>query len=319
MNYIDVFNGDADGICALIQLRLFHPAQSELVTGVKRDIELLQRVKVTGSSKLTVLDISMAKNSAALNDLLTLDIKVLYIDHHYAGKIPQHKNLNAIIDPAANTCTSLIMNDHLEGAHKLWALVGAFGDNMDERAILLGKHLDLSDKDLGLLCDLGRYINYNSYGVDLEDLYFSPDILYTSLLAYQNPLTMIEDCPDIFNRLQDGYRADMAQIKNFKPSNLKTNSAVYILPTEKWASRVSGVWGNHVANEFPNRAHAIISRMKNGDYRVSVRAPLNRREGADTLCSAFATGGGRAAAAGINALPVTMLDDFIHKFQAHYA
>jgi hypothetical protein len=35
----DVFNGDADGICALVQLRLAKPIQSNLITGVKRDIE----------------------------------------------------------------------------------------------------------------------------------------------------------------------------------------------------------------------------------------------------------------------------------------
>ena len=44
MNY-DVFNGDADGLCALHQLRLANPALAELVTGVKRDIKLLDRVK----------------------------------------------------------------------------------------------------------------------------------------------------------------------------------------------------------------------------------------------------------------------------------
>ena len=32
----DVFNGDADGICALQQLRLSRPLASTLVTGVKR-------------------------------------------------------------------------------------------------------------------------------------------------------------------------------------------------------------------------------------------------------------------------------------------
>ena len=34
--HIDVFNGDADGICALIQLRLVSPMAAHLVTGVKR-------------------------------------------------------------------------------------------------------------------------------------------------------------------------------------------------------------------------------------------------------------------------------------------
>ncbi len=52
---IDVFNGDADGICALIQLRLSQPAESKLITGVKRDIQLLQRVTATAGDKVTVL------------------------------------------------------------------------------------------------------------------------------------------------------------------------------------------------------------------------------------------------------------------------
>ena len=43
----DVFNGDADGICALLQLRLAAPADSTLITGVKRDIDLLKPVSYT--------------------------------------------------------------------------------------------------------------------------------------------------------------------------------------------------------------------------------------------------------------------------------
>ena len=35
MRYFDVFNGDADGICALHQLRLADPLDSTLVTGLK--------------------------------------------------------------------------------------------------------------------------------------------------------------------------------------------------------------------------------------------------------------------------------------------
>jgi hypothetical protein len=34
MNNYDVFNGDADGICALVQLRNADPRDAELVTGV---------------------------------------------------------------------------------------------------------------------------------------------------------------------------------------------------------------------------------------------------------------------------------------------
>ena len=40
-----VFNGDADGLCALQQLHLADPGDAILVTGVKRDIGLLARVE----------------------------------------------------------------------------------------------------------------------------------------------------------------------------------------------------------------------------------------------------------------------------------
>ena len=44
MTDYDVFNGDADGICALVQLRHAEPRNAQLITGVKRDISLLKQV-----------------------------------------------------------------------------------------------------------------------------------------------------------------------------------------------------------------------------------------------------------------------------------
>jgi hypothetical protein len=62
----DIFNGDADGLCALHQLRLAAPRAAELVTGVKRDVKLLQHVAAGPGDELTVLDVSMKSNAAAL-------------------------------------------------------------------------------------------------------------------------------------------------------------------------------------------------------------------------------------------------------------
>ena len=62
----DIFNGDADGLCALHQLRLDAPRAAELVTGVKRDIALLERVDAQRGDELTVLDVSMKANAQAL-------------------------------------------------------------------------------------------------------------------------------------------------------------------------------------------------------------------------------------------------------------
>jgi hypothetical protein len=50
-----------------------------------------------------------------------------------------------------------------------------------------------------------------------------------------------------------------------------------------------------------------------------VRAPLRKKTGADELCRRFPTGGGRAAAAGINDLPKNSLQDFVEQFNQFYA
>jgi len=55
-----------------------------------------------------------------------------------------------------------------------------------------------------------------------------------------------------------------------------------------------------------------------GGYLVSIRAPLNNRVGADEVCRQFDTGGGRAAAAGINCLPTSELSRFVDALAARY-
>ena len=62
MTHFDVCNGDADGLCALHQLRLAFPKKSRLITSVKRDIALLHRVSAQSSDTVTVLDISFDVN-----------------------------------------------------------------------------------------------------------------------------------------------------------------------------------------------------------------------------------------------------------------
>jgi hypothetical protein len=95
--------------------------------------------------------------------------------------------------------------------------------------------------------------------------------------------------------------------------------AVFMMPDEAWARRVSGVYSNDLANGHPDRAHAVLTAKANGCYLISVRAPLNNKTGADELCMKFPTGGGRKAAAGVNDLPADMLQEFIDTFAAFYA
>ncbi|RUM39536.1 MAG: acetyltransferase, partial [Desulfobulbus sp.] len=86
-----------------------------------------------------------------------------------------------------------------------------------------------------------------------------------------------------------------------------------------WARRVAGVFSNTLARQKPELAHALIIANADGSLRISVRAPLNNRQGADALCRRFPTGGGRAAAAGINQLPVEMKKEFITAFSNQFS
>ena len=132
MTRYDVFNGDADGICALQQLHLAEPRESRLVTGVKRDIALLDRVHADAGDQVTVLDISLDKNRAALARLLEGGVSVSYFDHHYPGEIPVHPGLDAHIDTTADRGTSPL-------AFKAWtSTVSASPKRVPSAATLTG-------------------------------------------------------------------------------------------------------------------------------------------------------------------------------------
>ncbi len=318
MAVVDVFNGDADGICALLQLRLEHPSASRLVTGVKRDIELLARVEAQPGDELTVLDISLEKNCRHLERLLTQGATVFYVDHHAAGEIPRHARLTTLIDTDPNVCTSLLVDRHLGGKYRAWAVTAAFGDNMNAAAEQAARALSLSTDERDALKTLGICINYNGYGNTVEDLHFPPEDLYRELASYNSPFDFIADPQSAYKRLHDGYFNDLSLAERVAAEYANESVAVTILPDERWSRRISGVYGNQLANRHPDRAHAILSHHPEGGYVVSVRAPLNNKTGADELCREFPSGGGRKAAAGINRLPADQLERFIARLNARY-
>lgn len=318
MTTIDVFNGDADGICALTQLRNAEPADAVLVTGVKRDISLLDRVDARSGDRVTVLDVSLDKNRDGLLAVLAQGASVFYVDHHFAGDIPADAALESLIDPSPDVCTSLLVDRHLAGRFSLWAVAGAFGDNLDASAEALARPLGLRSEQLETLRNLGVYINYNAYGASISDLHFPPDELFIRVCRYDNPLEFVAGDPDTFQELDAGYHDDMRSADAVAASAASEHTAVFILPDAPWARRVSGVFSNQLANATPARAHAVLTERSDDTYLVSVRAPLENKVGADELCRRFPTGGGRKAAAGINRLPADRLDEFIAQFQAFY-
>ncbi|BBO99515.1 acetyltransferase [Sulfuriferula nivalis] len=317
MTYIDVFNGDADGLCALQQLRLSHPVDSELITGVKRDITLLQQVRAEPGDIVTVLDIGLDQNRDALVKLLDMGVQVHYFDHHFAGDIPPHTNLHQHINLSAETCTSAIVNESLNGQFAIWAIVGAYGDNLAAVAEQIAAPLNLSTEQLALLHELGECLNYNAYGETQDDLYFKPAELSMRMRAYADPFVFMRE-DTVFATLRAGYAEDMAKAAMLQPAHQTAGGAVFILPDEVWSRRVSGVYSNDLASNHPNRAHAILSHNSAGDYTVSVRAPMVNKTGADTLCRQFPSGGGRKGAAGINHLPAASLPLFYEQFNLAY-
>jgi hypothetical protein len=313
MTFIDVFNGDADGICALHQLRLADPADSELVTGPKRDISLLKRVRAQAGDRVTVLDIALSKNRDALDSLLAAGVQVRYFDHHQPGDIPSHPYFEPHIDTDANVCTSLLVNRHLQGGQLAWAVTGAFGDNLADAARQAAAPLGLSADQLAQLQSLGECLNYNGYGDTLDDLFFDPADLYRQLSPFSEPFAFIAEAP-AYQILKVGYQDDMARAVAVEAAESRASGRIFMLPAEKWARRISGVFGNQLAVESPAQAHAVLTGKPGGGYVVSVRAPLVAKSGADELCSQFDTGGGRKSAAGINHLPETELGRFIASF-----
>ncbi len=322
MKNIDVFNGDADGICALLQLHLSQPERinNQLITGVKRDINLLKKVPAnTHALHITVLDISLDKNRLELQQLLDRGFSVFYADHHFAGDFPEHPNLQRYIDTKPDICTSLIINKLLNHDYYRWAITGAYGDNMNYNADQLAIKNQISDKNRIKLNNLGTYLNYNAYGTSIKDLHFNPEKLFQKLVLYSNPLDFINDPLSEFSHLEYGFQEDMLLARKTKATIQTEQIAVYILDDASWARRVNGVWSNELVNQFPQRAHAVITHNKEQNYTISVRAPLLKRFGADELCRQFPSGGGRKAAAGINQLPKTQLEKFIKAFESQYS
>ena len=320
MHTYDVFNGDADGICALIQLRLAEPKESTLITGVKRDIELAKQVPASEPASVSILDISLDKNRGAVDTLLAAGCSVLYVDHHFPGdELPDEPEFTALIDTQPTTCTSLLVDQHLGGQFHNWAIAAAFGDNLNAVGEELAAKAGLSVEQTEALKTLGVCINYNGYGSTVDDLHFHPADLYREFVKFADPLELIASAPVAWQQLRDGYEADMAEGLAAPVLTESATSLVVKLPDEAWARRVSGVLGNELANRNPDKACAIVTEKVDNTYLVSIRAPLNNRTGADEVARQFPTGGGRKAAAGINALPADQLDEFLNVVASFWA
>lgn len=317
--HIDVCNGDADGLCAAVQWQLHRQAPPALlVTGLKREIELLERVHADAGDTVNVFDLSLQRNRIALLRLLDAGVQVRYFDHHVADDIPRHPLLEAHIDRASDVCTSLLVDRALGGAFRGWALVGAYGDNLAGVADRLAAGAGIGGDDRARLRRLGEAINYNAYGEDEADVHIAPAQLHAILVRYRDPLELLRH-EGIADAIDSVRRDDLARALAWPARWQDARASVHVLPDAAWSRRVLGSAANELANAEPNRAHAVLVPQRSGKYAVSVRAPLAAPSGADTFCRRHG-GGGRARAAGIDDLPPAELERFASDLAAfHWA
>lgn len=298
--HFDIFNGDADGLCALHQLRLAQPRATHLLSGVKRDHALLGRVDARPGDSITVLDLPLAANRAALLNLLDQGVAVDYFDHHSAAPPPdEHPLLRLYLDPAPGTCTSLLVNRHLDGRFAAWAVVGAFGDNQAAPAHALAASLGLGEDAILQLKILGECLNYNAYGDSEADLLIPPTQLYKLMAAYPDPLDFIEQEP-ICLEIDQQWTNDLTQAMAVKPILDRDELIVVQLPAAAWARRVLGSYANRLAQQV-SKVCAVVAPNTRHTLTVSLRAPMGGAYTADQLVCPFG-GAGRATAAGINDL-----------------
>ena len=268
------YNGDADGICSMVQWGLVHGIEGQRVTGVKRDIELLERVNPNPDDEIIVMDISLARNHARAVELSTQGFDITWFDHHLAGE--PIDTISTHIDTSANVCTARIVEKYLD-VESDWAQVALHGDG-------LSIHSNKAE-----FKELGELLNYNGYGADLSDLHFHPDELLLLCLQAKTPQNFMET--QTFMTLKNGFESDLSNATNIQPRN-----GYYLLPNEPWARRVVGVMAHRI-NESGDGPH-VIAIDKGETLQVSIRG----REGIGELCKMFG-GGGRATAGGIDALP----------------
>ncbi|MCC6610207.1 MAG: acetyltransferase [Burkholderiales bacterium] len=317
MRHIDVANGDADGLCALHQLRLAEPVAAELVTGVKRDIGLLERVQAAAGDLVTVLDVSLDRNRTALERLLALGARVRYFDHHYSGEIPAHPGLEAHIDTRGGTCTAALVDTYLSGRFRAWAVVAAFGDNLGGIGRALAAPLGLTDAKLEALGELGEALNYNAYGETVADLRVHPAELYRLMRPHSDPFEFLAK-ESVFEALRNGWREDMSRALAVAPRFDSAAAVVHELPDAAWSRRVTGAFANHLATADPERAHAVLAPNARGGYVVSVRTARGSPKSADGLAREYPGGGGRQEAAGIDNLPEHALPGFLLRLEDYF-
>lgn len=315
MKYYDFFNGDADGIISLHQYRMHYPQNSELFTGVKRDVKLLRHCTNITDSKFTIFDVSLLSNKDYVNTILSNRNTIRWFDHHEPGNKELGENFEIFVDTDPNCCTNILVDKFLEGLYRPWTICGAYGDNLHEQAEKLNPCFD--ESSMNQLKEIGETLNYNGYGNEESDLTVHPKYVYLDLKEYESPFEYRKKS-EVYNKIYTQMKSDEAELCSSEILHDTEVGKIILLPNTKASIRYSGIYSNKQTTDNPNKAFAILTSIDEENYRISIRSPKTNPHGASKLALQFPTGGGREKAAGINELPKSELNDFINKFEDIY-
>ena len=315
MKYLDFFNGDADGIISLHQYRMHYPQNSEVFTGVKRDVELLRHCTDIKKSKFTVFDVSLLSNKDHVNKILSNGNTIRWFDHHEPGETKLGDNFEIFVDTDPNCCTNILVDKYIDGLHRPWTICGAYGDNLHEQAEKLNPCFN--EIYMSYLKEIGETLNYNGYGNQESDLTAHPKDVYLDIKDYESPFEYRKKSI-LYNKINTQMKSDESELNSSEVLYSSDSGSIILLPDTKASIRYSGIYSNKQTTDNPNKAFAILTNINDDTYRISIRSPKNNPVGASKLALSFPTGGGREKAAGINELPKTELKKFIDKFEDIY-
>ena len=259
MTLFYAFNGDADGLCALQQLRLADPRDATLVTGVKRDIQLLRRVNAAAGDEVTVLDISLDQNR---DDLLPAAGS-----GRFGSLFRPPLRGRAAAAPRTSRRTS---RNRPTSARARWSTA------ISPAAIARGP----SSRPSATTCRSSpsrwprppastrrrppRWSGSASAstttptGMPSAISASIPRIWRSRCCRSRIPMEFVRRSP-AYARLGARYEEDMQQARALKPARQVPGATMVVLPDEAWARRAIGVLANELTQAQPDCAIAILS------------------------------------------------------------
>jgi hypothetical protein len=268
---VDVCNGDADGLCSILQWRLHEPKESTILALLDAESSLVGRVHTRPGDEFLICDIPIEPNRSTLLQLLKAGARVQYFNHHVTDDIPYHPGLRATIDFCKDASTSLTVDRLLGGKYREWAVVGAYGKRSTHAADALAVDMGMTSDTKTRLRELGKLISYNACATHEKNACIAPSKLYESLSRYRDPMEFLRS-ESLASELDAVRRDDLAKASVLPPYWQDANACVYVLPDTPWAHRVACGLDEELAANDPTRAYAFLCNNGTGGFNVKVRA-----------------------------------------------